>query len=176
MKLEELVSFPIDLVESLNSQREVKWSTKGSELHGDFSVGSEDYRIKLQFSITSILNISYELVNLSFVKIVDGVEIEKLSDTKEDVRVILGTVVNASAKKLREYEWDAIVYGAADAQDQRMRVYNRSALRALQGVGGVGGSLTDIKGQGGTIFSILFNRKLRSVEALRDWIKTQEKT
>lgn len=131
MLLQELLNLDWveDLHESMNTRIPVdSWQQNGNELHGFIQINDELFRIELQ----PITYQQHNAINIGFSKIVNDHPTQELSLTSTNPSTIIGAIANAIVDKLDDFEYDAIVFIAASAVDQRMRIYNIVAKKFHQ--------------------------------------------
>lgn len=154
MLLQELLELDWveDLHESMNTKIPVdSWKQEGNELHGFIEIDSEIFRIELQ----PITYQEYNAINVGFSKIVDDHPTQEIIVTSKNASKVIGAVANAIMDKLNEFTYDAIVFIAASAVDQRMRIYNIVAKKFHQMFKAM---IPNVKLQNGQQMTILLGR------------------
>ena len=118
-----------DLSESLNTRVPVDdWYKEAEKLIGVLTVEDTQYTIEFE----PIVYNNFKAINVGFSRIVDGNRSQELTFNNNSGSAVLGAISNAIREKLNDYEYDAVVFIAADNVPQRMRIYNMIANRFLQ--------------------------------------------
>ena len=166
-----------DLHETLNARFDDEaWHQQGSRLVGDAIIDGEHFRLLLEPGTFPIDGFFYHFINAAFQKIVDGEPTEKLQLTGRSASRIVGAIANALLERVQLYDFDAVVFFAADNVDDRMRVYNKVAERKWTRLG-FGEALYDIDAGGGRKLTILYSKDMakQKLDAFVEHLKRQKK-
>ena len=132
----------LDLYEILNTKTKIEWSQTANKAIGKFEIDSVDYTIELESGTYR----QYNFINISFYR--GNEEYELGLDTRSPAKV-LGAIINGVLEKLQEFNYDAIVFAAANNIERRMSFYNRLADRfkknfaqVVRNVNGANGKFT----------------------------------
>jgi len=132
----------LDLYEILNTKTKIEWSQTANKAIGKFEIDSVDYTIELESGTYR----QYNFINISFYR--GNEEYELGLDTRNPAKV-LGAIINGVLEKLQEFNYDAIVFAAANNIERRMSFYNRLADRfkknfaqVVRNVNGANGKFT----------------------------------
>jgi len=157
MKLDGIFENALPITEIFNTKVSVdSWTQRGNVLVGALTITDQQYEIYLE---PRVLNISpqksYNIINIAFAKLVDGLPSSQLTLTSGNASSVIGAMINAMYNKLPDYDYDAVVFVARDNTEQRMRVYNNIAHTMAQKFGPIS---YDIKLPNGALCTLLFNK------------------
>lgn len=131
MRLDEFLELDwvANLHEMFNTKIPVEqWKKEGNNLYGYLTIEDEQFRIEFEpFTYQE-----YQAINVAFSKIIKGQPTQNLSFTSKNASAIIGAIINAADTKLKEFQYDAIVFLASDNIEQRMRIYNIAAKQLHQ--------------------------------------------
>jgi hypothetical protein len=103
------------------------WVHTNNGEYGDISIDDTDYRIELEFLSYPINGSEIEAVNIAFGKVVNGISTGELTLDTKNTSKVFGAILNAALDKIKEYNFDAILFMAANNIEKRMQLYNRLA-------------------------------------------------
>lgn len=131
MTLNELFDSPnelnwsrLDMYEVFNSTTPINWYEEDKQLNGKFQIDNLIYIIELQpstFQKYSFINVAFCILDNNNKK-----QYELSLDTKNPARV-LGAIINGVTEKIKEFEYDALVFSASNNVEKRMSFYNKLA-------------------------------------------------
>lgn len=160
--LQEALGLPwvFDLRETLDYNfDDEQWYSQGGKQIGDATLEGEHFRLLLEPGTFSIDGYTYHFINAAFQKIVDGHPTEKLQLTGQTASKIVGAIANALLERVQLYDFDAVVFFAADSVDDRMRVYNKVAERKWVRLD-FGEALYNIDAGAGKKLTVLYSKDL----------------
>ena len=143
-------------------------------LIGNLTIDNEHFQIHFEPKTFSISPHVWHFVNISFVKIVNGIASQALTIPRTNASKIIGAIINATEKQLKKYNWDAIVFRATDNVDHRMRIYNSTARDYHQLFGFVD---ENIPTSSGGKMTVLFNKSFSQehYQLFKQYLITQAK-
>lgn len=171
------LAWVFDLHETLNARFDDEaWHQQGAKLIGDAFIDGEHFRLLLEPGTFPIDGFTYHFINVAFQKIVDGKPTEKLQLTGRSASRIVGAIANALLERVQLYDFDAVVFFAADSVDERMRVYDKVAERKWTRLG-FGEALYDIDAGSGKKMTVLYSKDLakQKLDTFIDRLKTLKK-
>ena len=127
MKLKHLVG-GLRIDEVMDTRIPVdRWYQDGSSLVGDINIDNEDYQIIIDSIHYPIDGSIKTAINVAFNKVINGKVVHTLTyDTKSSSKVF-GAILNAVMDKINQYHYDAVVFGATNDIEKRMKLYNHIA-------------------------------------------------
>jgi hypothetical protein len=114
----------IPLNEIFNSTVLLTWKNEDDQMTASFAVDEKQYQCFISAGLFTFQETDLHFLNVSFSRIGnDGDQIFDITlDTKNSIKV-LGAVINGISEKVKELKTDAILLGAIDNIEQRMRIY-----------------------------------------------------
>lgn len=104
-----------------------KWEQRNNQLVGTLSIDQTTYEIYLEPADYSIKDKTFNIINVAFAKIVNEQPDRNLSLNNKSASKIFGAIINALLEKIKQFEYDAIVFIARDNIEKRMSLYNQIA-------------------------------------------------
>jgi 5'(3')-deoxyribonucleotidase len=164
MKLDEIkkISFVgmFDFVVQLNEVFDTKiadidWKQEGSNYVGILKINDDQFKINFEPGTFE----KYNFINISFQILKDGEwSIDATLDNKSASKVI-GGIVNGIQDKIRDFNFDALVFFAVSHNEKRMNIYNWVARRYLKKLGSI---RENVKMKDGQYCTIVFNKDIGS--------------
>ena len=150
-----------------------KWYYRGTTLVGQLNVDGELFNILFEPGRYRFDQGQYMFINVAFEKIVNGESTRELQFNSRKASSIVGAIVNALIDKLKDFQHDAIIFGASDNIEKRMRIYNTIANRFAKTFRFV---IRDVKTNDG-IITILISKSVSQEHAsdFIEYLKTRNK-
>jgi hypothetical protein len=171
------LQWSFDLLETLNTRFEDEaWEQVGNRQVGTAQLGDETFRIILEPLTYPLEGITYRAINVAFQKLVDGRPSEDLQWTSRNASKVVGAITNALLERVALFDFDAVIFIAADNIEKRMTVYNQVARRRWVREG-LGTSVENIDLGDGRKATILLSKELarHQQDAFVDRLKTLKK-
>lgn len=176
MKLEEFLQ--LDYVMCLNEIFDThvpvdRWFYRDGTLVGQLDVDGENFEILLEPGSYRLNSEQYSYINVAFEKVVNGVSTRELQFNSKNASSIVGAIANALKDKLEEFQYDAVVLGAADNIEKRMRIYDTIANRFAKMFRFI---IRDVETNNGVI-TILIGKDVSKdhIDNFVEYLKTKEK-
>lgn len=159
------------IVETLNFKAPITWTQKGSFFTGEFSIDDREYGISLEYGTYEN---QYGFFNAAFfIKNDEGKPTYELVKGTKNPLKIISTVVRGVREKIKDYDYVALVFAAADNVHRRMDIYNKIAESMAKEFGTIH---KNIKNTDGGLITILFNKELPKEQQkyFAEYIKQKE--
>jgi hypothetical protein len=175
MKLTDLTNIDpnfvyLQLDETLNTTALTTWSTdeKGDKV-GLLTVDDKKFRIRLEKGQIELSDTNVTFLHVSF-QVWSNENNEWTDDptyNNKSAMKVLGAIVNAINEALNHTVYDAIVFGASNQIEKRMRIYNWVVSRFSKQFGGC---LDNFKTKSGNVYSVVcsksFSREFTTPEMI----------
>lgn len=145
MKLNELKptlkqALRLDWVFNLNEMLDTRfdaesWKQVEDTQVGTGKLGDEVFKIYLEPRTYIVNGREYSFINVAFAKLVDGKPTQELQWNAKNASQVVGAVQNALIERVKLYQFDALVFIAADNVEKRMLIYNKIARRKWSHLG-----------------------------------------
>lgn len=166
-----------DLHETLNARFDDEaWEQVGNRQVGTTLLGDETFKIVLEPISYPLDGITYRAINVAFQKLIDGQPSEDLQWTSRNASQVVGAITNALLERVALFDFDAVIFVAADNVEKRMKIYNQVARRKWVQQG-LGTSLESIDLGDGRKATVLLSKELarHKQDAFIDRLKALKK-
>lgn len=166
-----------DLHETLNTRFDDEaWEQVGNRQVGTAQLGDETFKIILEPLTYPLDGITYRAINVAFQKLVNGKPSEDLQWTSKNASAVVGAITNALLERVALFDFDAVIFVAADNVSKRMTIYNQIARRRWVKEG-LGSSVENVDLGDGRKATLLLSKELarHKQDALIDRLKTLKK-
>src|ERR1017187_6463556 len=96
--------------EVFNSTVPIKWSQTGDVATGTFEVDNDEFKIKIEAATWEFQNAELNFLNCAFTKTRGGKDTTTIEGSDPRAGKIIGAVVNGIRDKLKELEYDALIF------------------------------------------------------------------
>lgn len=165
MKLRDLAKelnpdgYVIDLYEVFDTTREINWYEENGRKCGEFEVNGRQFRVLLE---TISYQNKYNCINIAFqILDTDGEWTTSPTYDNKSASIVMGVVVNAISRKVRDFEYDALVFFANDNVDKRMRIYNSIARWKMKDLGKI---IENIPLPDGRLCTVVISPKIENTD------------